>query len=383
MKFLKKSAKTTPEFQQITNLNPLENFIESTRITIDQELKKALARPTNCNQLNKDTKTLKSLRDPQITIKPADKNLGIVILNSSDYVDQSLIHLASETYIRVASFPEHSIKQSIINILISFKSHLIVHKRLYDYLLPQKVTSIPKFYGLPKIHKCDNRRLPPLRPIISHHNSLLSHTARFIDHVLQPLAQSYTDYLKNSTQLITELECLSVSEDIILVTLDVVNLYPSIPQSECLTIIHEEMCKNPDLIIFDPNLITRLLHLNMTNNYFQFTEFIFLQTEGTAMGASFSPTIANIFMSSFLNNFLLTVNEHPLFMRRYIDNIVILWSKHQNLDNFFFKLNNYHPHIKFTLNQSGTSIYFLDLAIYKGNWFNATRRLDFKREGAL
>ena len=121
MKFLKNSAKTTPEFQQIANLNPLENFIESTKITIDQELKKALARPTNRNQLNKDTKTLKSLRDPHITIKPADKNLGIVILNSSDYVDQSLIHLASETYIRVASFPEHSIKQSIINILITFK----------------------------------------------------------------------------------------------------------------------------------------------------------------------------------------------------------------------------------------------------------------------
>ena len=382
MKFLKKSAKTIPEFQQITNLNTLENFIKSTRNTINLELKKALARPTNCNQLNKDPKTLKRLRDSQITIKPADNNLGIVNLNSSDYVDQSLIHLASETYIRVASFPEHSIKQSIISISISFKSHLTVHKRPYDYLLPQKDTSIPKFYGLPKIHKCDNRRLPLLRPIISHHNTLLSHTAHFIDHVLQPLAQSFTDYLKNSTQLITELECLSVSEDIILVTLDIVNLYPSILQSECLTIIHEEMYKNPD-IVFDPNLITHLLHLNMTNNYFQFTEFIFLQTEGTAMGASFSPTIANIFMSSSLNNFLLTVNEHPLFMRRYIDNIVILWSKHQNLDNFFFKLNNYHPHIKFTLNQSGTSIYFLDLAIYKGNWFNATRRLDFKREGAL
>lgn len=138
------------------------------------------------------------------------------------------------------------------------------------------------------------------------------------------------------------------------------------------------MCKNPDLIIFDPILITRLLPLNMTNNNFQFTEFIFLRTEGTATGASFSPAIANIFMSTFRNNFLLTVNEHPLFMRWYIDNIVILWPKHHNLDNFFFKLNNYHPHINFTLNQSSTSIDFLDLTIYKGYQFNATRRLNFK-----
>ena len=136
------------------------------------------------------------------------------------------------------------------------------------------------------------------------------------------------------------------------------------------------MCKNPDLIIFDPILITRLLHLNMTNNYFVYR--VYLPVNWRHSYGSFFPDIANIFMSSFLNNFFLTVNEHPLFMRRYIDNIVILWPKHHNLDNFFFKLNNYHSHINFTLNQSSTSIDFLNLTIYNGYRFNATRRLDFK-----
>lgn len=32
-------------------------------------------------------------------------------------------------------------------------------------------------------------------------------------------------------------------------------------------------------------------------NYFEFSSFIFQHTTGTAMGAAFSPTIANIFMS--------------------------------------------------------------------------------------
>lgn len=34
-----------------------------------------------------------------------------------------------------------------------------------------------------------------------------------------------------------------------------------------------------------------------------------------------------------------------------------------HINEFFHRLNNYHPHIKFTINQSNTSISFLDLMI--------------------
>ena len=94
--------------------------------------------------------------------------------------------------------------------------------------------------------------------------------------------------------LIIQLEEFTVTEEIVLVTLDVTNLYPSIPQQECINIIHEEMFKHTDLIIFDPNLISHLLQVNINNNYFNFAETTFIQQQGRAMGASFSPTIANI-----------------------------------------------------------------------------------------
>ena len=133
-------------------------------------------------------------------------------------------------------------------------------------------------YGLPKIHKpLNSEGIPPIRPIVSHSNSLLSYTAHLIDHALQPLAQSYEDFLNNSTQLVTELESITIPDNTLLVTLDVCNLYPSIPPKECLQIIHQEMCSHPDLLIFDPNLITHLLHVNMTNNFFEFSGSIFLQ----------------------------------------------------------------------------------------------------------
>ena len=141
--------------------------------------------------------------------------------------------------------------------LDNFKDQLSPHKELFQFLQATTQHSIPKFYGIPKIHKpLEQNGIPPIRPIISHTNSMLSHTAKFINHVLQPIAQSFEDYLNNSSQLIEELDTLTVPEDIILVTVDVISLYPSIPQQEYLDTIHKEIMEHQELLICDPNLLT-------------------------------------------------------------------------------------------------------------------------------
>ena len=148
---------------------------------------------------------------------------------------------------------------------------------------------------------------------------MLAPTAKFIDHVLQPLSQFYQDYLQNSTSLVLLLDNMQIPDEAILVTIDVESLYPSIPQSECINTIYSEMQANRQLMLFDPNLIIQLLHTNITNNFFTFASYVFQQTEGTAMGAAFSPTIANIFMSVFICKFLQTQKTKPLVLKRYID----------------------------------------------------------------
>ena len=232
-------------------------------------------------------------------------------------VTQCLSHLSSDTYIRVTHFPEQEIKRAIITVLDNFKSQLSPHKELFQFLQPTTQHSIPKFYSIPKIHKpLEQNGMPPIRPIISHTNSMLSHTTKFINHVLQPIAQSFEDYLNNS-QLIEELDTLTVP------TVDVISLYLSIPQQECLDTIHKEIMEHQELLICDPNLLTHLLSINISNNV-EFAGTHFLQVKGTAMGASFSPTLANIFMSVFIEKFLTKTQEKPLYLRRYIDDIIIL-----------------------------------------------------------
>lgn len=138
------------------------------------------------------------------------------------------------------------------------------------------------------------------------------------------------------------------------------------------------MFTHPELLIFDPNIITELLSINMHNNIFEFAGFIFKQIIGTAMGAAFSPTIANIFMSVLFKNLLSSITEKPILIKRYIDDVFLLWPNNQNLQKFFQSLNSFHPSIKFTTNHNNQSIDFLDISIYKGSLFESTSKLDIK-----
>ncbi len=280
---------------------------------LDSQLKKICSTSTS-NITPDQQKALKNLKQSstRVTIKPADKNLGIVVLNTEDYIVECTTHLAdTEIYRLTTSFPRDDLQKLLTNILVAFKYPLHNYNRkLYTCLQPTGQHRTPQFYGIPKLHK-EYTRIPPIRPIISHTDSLLSHTAAFIDHALQPLAQCYPDYLHNTTALIRQLEHLHVPDHAILLSIDVNNLYPSIPQTECLEIIYAEMCSHQDLLIFDPNLIIRLLHVNVNYNYFDFAGLTFHQVHGTAMGTAFSPTVANIFMSAIIRRFLNTQTDQP------------------------------------------------------------------------
>ena len=97
------------------------------------------------------------------------------------------------------------------------------------------------------------------------------------------------------------------------------------------------------------------------------------------MGAPFSPTVANIYMSIILRKFLQTQPTHPFFIRWYIDDIFIIWTDSSDkLARFLQDLNSFHTSLHFTHQLSHQSIDFLDLTIYKGFTFPFTNLLETK-----
>ena len=361
----------------------LEDYIFHTKEMLDKELPRICVQ----NQNNLSPQQQRAIRKLQrtrhsITIKPADKNLGIVILDTDDYLMQCCHILMDEKSYRVAErYPHDEIRKRIMNTVIAFKRTIQnVNGKLYNFLQTSVNNvhhNMPKLYGIPKMHK-DFERIPPLRPIVAQSSSMLNATAKFIDHALQPLAQSYEDHIQNSTSLIVRLETLEIPEDAILVTVDVESLYPSIPQTECLDIVYNQMIHKRHLVLTNPNLIIRLLHICVNYNYFEFAGLVFQQTHGTAMGAAFSPTIANIFLSVILKRFLESQLHQPLLLVRYIDDIFIIWPNKKTLDQFISALNSYHPNLKYTHTCSNSSVNFLDLTIYKGPDHYRRHKLDIK-----
>ena len=96
------------------------------------------------------------------------------------------------------------------------------------------------------------------------------------------------------------------------------------------------------------------------------------------MGAAFSPTIANIFMSVTLHRFLKSQQTKPILLSRYVDDIFMIWPKKETIHTFLSELNNFHPNLRFTRTLSETTTDFLDLTIYKGPHFPVTQKLDIK-----
>ncbi|XP_033111017.1 uncharacterized protein LOC117112070 [Anneissia japonica] len=81
-----------------------------------------------------------------------------------------------------------------------------------------------------------------------------------------------------------------------------------------------------------------------------------------------APNYANIFMSILESKLIASFPRKPLFYRRYIDDMFIIWPHGEfNLKTFMDHVNNFHPHIKFTSEYSHTSIPFLDVAVTINN----------------
>ena len=378
MKFLPKQQTTST--QTYSSISRLEQYIQATRNNICTHLPE-ITTDTHNNMSKNEKNFLKKLKQNRnnITVKPADKNLGIVLMDTDDYVQQCTKELSKgRTYRLANTYPVEAVKTQVMNTLICFKNQLeSYNNKLYHYLMPQlRAYPIPVMYGIPKIHK-QFIDIPPIRPIVSQCSSVLKPMATFLDHTLQPLAQSYPDYLHNSTCLSCILQELEVPENALLVSVDVESLYPSIPQNDMLETIYQEMNDRRHLLIFDPNLMIKLMYINVNNNYFEFASLIFQQINGMAMGAACSPTIANIYMSVTLRKFLRTQNHKPLLLTRYIDDIFIIWTHGQiELVQFMDNLNQFNNSLRYTYQYSSTSIDFLDLTIYKGPSFSNTKILD-------
>ena len=125
------------------------------------------------------------------------------------------------------------------------------------------------------------------------------------------------------------------------------------------------------------SILRKLFDIVLKCNVFSFNGQAYQQIQGTAMGTRRAPSYANLFMDRFKRAFLAQEPIQPLVWKRYIDDILCIWTgSRSELDNFLDRLNRAHHSIKFTWSISNERIQFLDLNIFKGDRFTETGLLD-------
>ena len=86
------------------------------------------------------------------------------------------------------------------------------------------------------------------------------------------------------------------------------------------------------------------------------------------MGSPLSPVLANLFMEFFESELLTTLPFRPPFWARYVDDVIIFWPDGEDFQDFFTRLNELVPTIKFTTEWEQNDVLpFLDLKVHRLN----------------
>ena len=182
-------------------------------------------------------------KDKDITILPADKGRAVVILNTSDYKSKAKILLDdTKTYKVLKKDPTTKYTNTLVSKLQELKNAGTLDEIAYKRLYPTSAV-IPKFYGLPKVHKAG----APLRPIVASRGSITYDVARFVADILAPIVGKNGYALKNSADLVKQLSNCQLDEDDVLVSFDVTALFTCVPVDKSLDIILQKLSNDTSL----------------------------------------------------------------------------------------------------------------------------------------
>ena len=357
--------------------SPIESYLKtasSKLATISSNLS-----PTPTSEIrrwtifNEVTRKLASRKD--IIIKPADKNLGVTVMNRQWYITEALgpNYLGNkDTYLQVNQSPNIDSLCNDLRTICKEQSWLSqtqitrLTKDLLSDVLRDKV-KLCRIYFLPKLHK----PTLSLRPICASQNWLTYWTSVYIHLSLFPLLKQIPTYIANSAQLVSTLDSINPPKYFQFIPGDVDNLYPSINIDEALDAIHTFLSGRLGFPRARTDFIIKLLHWILKNNYVAFGESTFLQLQGTAMGTPCAVVVACIFMHIIEEEALAIFKSRyytlsTIFLnKRFIDDYILIVSDTETGQIFMDILNTRREAIHITFTIENREAQFLDLTLYR------------------
>jgi len=278
---------------------------------------------TNNNFNLKNLKsTLTSLKNKKLTITLADKNIGIILINSNLYNNLCIEHLINDdTYKKIDFNPQFFIYNKAKNTL----ADLCTQGHISDYLFSLisknlQNKKLANFRILLKLHKINKFGI---RPLINCSNTTLSVISKILDFIFKPLVSKHFSYIKDSQNLIQLTSDIPFKKGLKLFSADFESLYTNIPLDKAIDIIMQMISSNISTEI-STHAIFKFLQLVLLNNYFYYRNnnkfSFFLQTKGIAMGTSCGPSVANLYLAYFEIKYKKFLDTSLYY--RFIDDVI-------------------------------------------------------------
>ena len=200
-----------------------------------------------------------------------DKGSCVVIWDREDYIAEASDQLKDESIYKNMKFKDkilQNLAEKNNGIFKGLKQKgKITEKQLkYFTIKHKKATNLGKMYLLPKIHK----RLydVPTRVVMSNCERPTEKASEFLDYLLMEVMQN--SYIKDSNDFMKKIKHLKIIPDnAILVTTDVLGLYPSIPHEVGLRALKEELSKRREKKISSEDFV-KITEFVLKKNYLEF-----------------------------------------------------------------------------------------------------------------
>jgi len=207
--------------------------------------------------------------------------------------------------------------------------------------------------------------MPEGRPIVSDCGSESYRVAQYVDAFIRPISVKHPSYIKDTYDFVAKVRHQQIPKGAFLVTGDVCSLYTNMNIDRTIEVARLAMIKHPVEGRPDAHLI-KLLEITLRNNDFTFNNEYYLQICGTAMGKTYAPALADIYLEQFDKVATEDFDVKPMHYFRFLDDTFFVWTGTlQQLTDYETFLNNIIPGITITLNISPISVNFLDTTVYK------------------
>ena len=264
-----------------------------------------------------------------------DKGLRIVVLNTNNYVGKVEQQINRSSFDKLNSDPSSEFKQEVIDWIDMWSNK--INENWKEFVKPGNWKA-GKMYGMVETHKNDN----PACVITSGCNTAVENLSILVEKILYPIADKLPSKIKDTDDMLNIIDSINgsvLADKHVLVSFDVVNMFPNIDNKSGLKSVKDVLLDNK-FDLDSTQCVADALEICLNCNNSKLNLQTFLQKDGTAQGPYMSCSYVDIAMvkyDSLANKFHL----RPRFWKRFRDDVFVLWEHDiASLPLFFSYLNS-------------------------------------------